>query len=94
VASASLVVQRAFFVVPEPALVLPDVAAIVAAADQSRLTLLGLSPRWRREGLGETRTAIAGATHGPTIFVRRGIRPSAWAPIDAATRFTWSGTGG
>jgi hypothetical protein len=52
-----------------------------------------LSERWRKEGLGETRRAIARSAPSPIVFVRRGERPGALAPATDATRFAWSTPG-
>ncbi len=55
--------------------------------------VLGLSSRWRREGLGSTRAEIARAAPAPILFVRRGTRPGALAPSREYTEFTWSVAG-
>ena len=52
--------------------------------------LAGLSERWREEGLGPTRLAVAERASVPVLFVRRGVRPGALAPPDQLTRFAWS----
>ena len=57
------------------------------------LIVVGLSERWRREGLGETRSQIARDADAPTLFVRRGVRPGALAPRGDVTRFSWSSPG-
>ena len=44
------------------------------------LLVVGLSDRWREEGLGPTRSEIAKAAPAPVLFVRRGVRPGALAP--------------
>jgi hypothetical protein len=90
-ANASLAVQRALGVATEPVLVEPEPAALVAAARNAGLVMVGLSERWRQEGLGRARTALATAGGHPILLVRRGLRPSGLAPRDArGTRFTWS----
>jgi hypothetical protein len=63
---------------------------ILRAADQGGLIVSGLSERWRQEGLGETRVALAIQARPPTLLVRRGLRPSGIAPQQSLTRFTWS----
>jgi hypothetical protein len=63
---------------------------IVSAAEEGGLIVGGLSGRWRQEGLGETRVAMAGRARPPTLFVRRGLRPGGIAPRESVTRFTWS----
>ncbi len=89
-ASASLAVQRALGVPAEPLLVEPEPGALVAAASRFAVACVGLPDRWQRDGLGPTRTALAGRADGPTILVRRGIRPGGLAPRGAETRFTWT----
>ena len=42
------------------------------------------------EGIGSVRTAIAARAGVPTLFVRRGLRPSGVAPNQTLTRFTWT----
>ena len=60
-ASASLAVQRALGVAAEPLLVEPGPDALVAAAADAGVTVVGLSDRWRKDGLGPTRAALAGS---------------------------------
>ena len=55
--------------------------------------MIGLSERWRQEGLGPTRSEIARAAPAPTVFVRRGQRPGALAPASDVTQFGWSSAG-
>jgi DNA-binding SARP family transcriptional activator len=89
-ASASLLVQRAVRVPTEPLLVAPGPEGILGAAADAGLLVFGLSDRWRQEGLGETRLAIAKAAPVPTLLVRKGLRPGGIAPDATMTRFTWS----
>jgi hypothetical protein len=89
---ASLIVQRISGVTTEP-VVVESGAAILQAADGAGLLIIGLSDRWRTEGLGETRSEIAKAATVPVVFIRRGTRPGALAPRGNATRFTWSRAG-
>jgi hypothetical protein len=49
-----------------------------------------LCERLIRDGLGPARTAIATRGDGPTILVRRGVRPGGLAPRGADTRYTWT----
>ena len=53
------------------------------------MTVVGLSERWHKEGLGPTRAALAGSGHS-TLLVRKGLRPGGLAPPENLTRFTWS----
>ena len=89
-ASASLAVQHALGVPAEPLLVEPEAAALVEAAEGAGIVVVGLTERWRREGLGRARTALATAGSAPVLLVRRGVRPGGLAPPDGDTRFTWT----
>jgi nucleotide-binding universal stress UspA family protein len=89
-ANASLVVQQLVGIPATSQLVRPGREGIVDAAANAGLLVLGLSPRWREEGLGEVRSQIARTIPAPTVFVRRGSRPGALAPAGDVTRFTWS----
>jgi hypothetical protein len=89
-ARASLVVQAALGIVAEPALVPPGVDGVLAAAHDGSLLVLGLSERWRAEGIGEARLALAREAPIPTLFIRHGLRPGGLAPPETMTRFTWT----
>ena len=89
-ASASLAVQRALGVDAEPLLVDPSPQSLVDAARDAGLVVVGFTDRWRREGVGRTRTALATAPRQPTLLVRRGLRPGGLSPRTAETRFTWT----
>jgi DNA-binding SARP family transcriptional activator len=88
-ASASLAVQRAMGVPAVPVLVDPDPQALAAAARDSGVVVVGLSERWRTDGLGAARSAVAGIAQ-TVVLVRHGQRPSGVAPRHAATKFTWT----
>jgi Kef-type K+ transport system membrane component KefB len=90
---ASLLVQQYAGIAAEPVMAEPGREGIIEAAQGSGLLVLGLSDRWKQEGLGPTRSEIAKAAPAPTIFVRRGLRPGALAPRGDVTRFTWSSPG-
>jgi DNA-binding SARP family transcriptional activator len=92
-ADASLIVQRTAGVVAEPVLAAPGRAGLAAAAEGAGLLVVGLSERWRDEGLGRARQALAEAPAAPTVLVRRGTRPGGVAPPETRTRFRWSVTG-
>ena len=79
-ASASLMVQQLAGVDAEPVLVEPGEQAVIEAADAAGLVLIGLSPDWRQEGLGEVRGAILRGAKPPVLLVRRGLRPGGLAP--------------
>ncbi len=89
-ASASLVVQSAVGVVSEPSLVPPGVKGMLRAVVGASLLVLGLSERWRVEGLGEARLSLVRAIPAPTLLVRHGLRPGGLAPPGSMTRFTWT----
>ena len=89
-ASASLAVQRTLGVAAEPLLVGPGPDALLAAADDAGLVVVGLSDRWRSEGLGGSRAALAASSRVAVVIVRRGLRPGGLAPREAMTRFTWT----
>jgi DNA-binding SARP family transcriptional activator len=89
-ASVSLAVQQVLGVPSEPLLVEPVPAALTQAAADTGVVVVGLTDRWRQEGLGRVRTALATRTPGSTLLVRRGARPGGLAPREQATRFTWT----
>ena len=89
-ADAGLLVRQATGVATEPLLVTGSRDEIVAAAAGGGLLVVGLSERWRREGLGPTRAEIAKAAPAPVLFVRRGQRPGLFAGRDNVTQFNWS----
>jgi Kef-type K+ transport system membrane component KefB len=93
-ADAGLLAQQFAGVSTEPLLVEGGRDGIVAAARGAGLLVVGLSDRWRKEGLGPTRAEIAKAAPAPVLFVRRGSRPGALAPRGEVTRFGWSLAGG
>jgi DNA-binding SARP family transcriptional activator len=92
-ADASLIIQRTAGIVAEPLLASPGRRGIVALAEGAGLLVVGLSERWREEGLGRVREALAEAPPAPMVFVRRGPRPGGLAPAETRTRFSWSLTG-
>jgi hypothetical protein len=92
IANASLVVQQLAGIPAEPVLV-GSGQEVVEAARGAGLLVVGLSDRWREEGLGLVRSEIAKQAPAPTLFVRRGRRPGALAPPDDQTRFRWSSAG-
>ena len=89
-ADASLIVQRRAGVVAEPLLASPGRSGVLGLAADAGLLVVGLSERWREEGLGRVRSELAGAPPAPTVFVRRGPRPGGLAPPGDPTRFGWS----
>ena len=89
-ARASMLVQQVVGIVTEPVLVRPGEEGVLEAAHDARLLVIGLSDRWPSEGIGSVRLAVAARAGIPTLFVRRGLRPSGVAPNRTVTRFTWT----
>ncbi len=89
-ARASLLVQQVVGIVTEPVLVPAGEDGVLEAARDARIIVVGLSDRWRAEGIGRARLAVAAGANAPTLFVRRGLRPSGVAPSETLTRFTWT----
>jgi Kef-type K+ transport system membrane component KefB len=92
-ANAALLVQQFAGVATGTVVAKPGRDGIVDAASAASLLVVGLSERWRKEGLGETRRQIARAAPAPIVFVRRGEREGALAPAGDTTRFAWSSVG-
>jgi hypothetical protein len=88
---ASLLVRQFASVEPEP--VIADSGGILEAATGAGLLVVGLSQRWRKEGLGQVRSELARAGVAPILFVRRGERQGALAPRSDVTHFAWSSAG-
>ena len=88
-ASASIAIQQLVGIDVEPALADPGPDGLVEAARGAGTVIVGLSPRWRREGLGASRRALL-AADAPTLVVHRGTRPGGLAPRETMTRFTWT----
>jgi hypothetical protein len=83
-------VQQVVGIVTEPVLVSTGETGVLEASRDACLLVVGLSDRWRTEGLGHARLAVASGAKVPTLFVRRGLRPSGVAPTETLTRFTWT----
>jgi hypothetical protein len=92
-ADASLIVQQTVGVVATPLLASPGREGVMALSEGAGLLVVGLSERWRHDGLGTIRTNIAELPPAPTVLVRGGPRPGGLAPPDSHTRFNWSLTG-
>jgi DNA-binding SARP family transcriptional activator len=89
-ASASLAVQRVLGIAAEPVLLAPAARDVLTAAEDAGVVVVGLPERWRRDGLGEVRGALAVDARPPALLVRRGLRPGGLAPRESLTRFTWT----
>jgi DNA-binding SARP family transcriptional activator len=89
-ATASLAIQQVSGVVAEPMIVGPGPEGVVEASPGARMVVLGLSDRWRSEGLGSGRLAVVRSVEAPVLLVRGGVRPGGLAPSESMTRYTWS----
>jgi DNA-binding SARP family transcriptional activator len=89
-ASASLALQRVLGIAAEPVLLAPAAPDVLAAAEGAGVVVVGLPERWRRDGLGTVRSALAADARPPALLVRRGLRPGGLAPQESLTRFTWT----
>jgi hypothetical protein len=87
---ASLAIQQVSGVAPDPVIVSPGPAGVIGATEEAGLTVLGLSDRWRQEGIGAGRLEVARSTRAPVLLVRGGVRPGGLAPSESVTRYTWS----
>lgn len=92
-ASASLIVQRMTGIRVEPVLITSARDSMLEASRDAAALIVGLSDRWKEEGLGPLRTDIARQSEAPTIFVRRGARPGALSGPQTMTRMRWSSAG-
>jgi hypothetical protein len=90
---AGLLVQQYAGIQAEPVMAEVGREGMIDVASGAGLLVIGLSDRWREEGLGPTRSEIAKAAPAPVLFVRRGTRPGALAPREDVTRFSWSSAG-
>src|SRR3954471_3881102 len=89
-ADASLIVQRTAGIVAEPVLAPSGRRGVAEVAQGAGALIVGLSERWREEGLGRARSELADRPPAPTVFVRRGARPGGPARAEPRTRFSWS----
>jgi len=89
-ADASLAVQRVVGVEAEPRLADAAEEALLDAVEPASIVVVGVSPRWRREGIGATRRALVRRARAPVLLVHGGPRPGGLAPRESRTRFSWS----
>jgi len=87
---AGLLVQQYAGIPAESVVAEPGRTGVLEAAEGAGLLVIGLSERWRQEGLGDVRSEIARSAPAATLFVRRGRRPGALAPQADVTQFGWS----
>jgi hypothetical protein len=89
-ATAAVLIQRLVGVATRPVVGPPGAAGVEQAAAAARLVIVGVSERWRSEGLGETRRRLLADVRAPLMIVRRGVRPGALAPPESLTAYSWS----
>jgi hypothetical protein len=89
-ASASLAVQRVAGIPAESQLIAGGTAPLLLASEDAFALVVGLSSRWRREGVGAMRLELARVAATPTLLVRSSLRPAGLAPAASLTRYTWS----
>jgi DNA-binding SARP family transcriptional activator len=89
-ADASLAVQRVVGVDTRPVLAEPTEHGLIAAVEGATCVVAGVSPRWRREGIGDARRALVRHARPPVLLVHRGPGPGGLAPRDSRTRFSWT----
>jgi DNA-binding SARP family transcriptional activator len=89
-ATASLVLQQAAGVTAEPRLAPRGPEAVIEAARDAGVTVVGLPDRWRQHGLDADRLALATRALSSVLLVRAGVRPGGLAPDQSLTRFTWT----
>jgi DNA-binding SARP family transcriptional activator len=87
-ADAALAVQSIVDVDVAP--VLTEPSELAAAVRDAGLVAVGMSPRWRQEGIGEARRALVSEARSAVLLVHRGPRPGVLAPRESRTRFTWT----
>jgi hypothetical protein len=89
-ADASLAVQRVVGVESAPLLSDASEEGIVATVERATLVVVGISPRWRSEGIGAVRRGLVRHPRPPVLLVHRGSRPGGLAPRESRSRFSWS----
>ncbi len=82
--------QRVVGVESEAFLAEPTKEALVKAVDEATLIVVGISPRWRQDGIGQARRALVRDGRAPVLLVHGGARPGGLSPRGSGTRFTWS----
>jgi hypothetical protein len=79
-ADSSLAVQRVVGVEAEPLLAEPSEEGLLRAVDAATIVVVGVSERWRRDGIGDSRRALVRRARPPIVLVHRGRRPGGLAP--------------
>jgi DNA-binding SARP family transcriptional activator len=89
-AHASLAVQGLVGVSASPLLAALSMQALIDAVEDATIVVVGMSARWRSDGIGAIGRALLGGKRRPLVVVRGGPRPGGLAPRDVRTRFSWS----
>lgn len=89
-ADASIAVQRTTSVESTPVLAEPNEEGLATAVESASVVVVGISPRWRSEGVGAVRQALVRADRVPVLLVHAGPRPGGLAPRESRTRFSWT----
>jgi DNA-binding SARP family transcriptional activator len=89
-ANASLAVQRLVGLSGDPLLVDARAEALEEAIAPATVVVVGISSRWRREGVGPVRSVLIRRARPPVVLVHHGPRPGGLAPRDVRTRFSWT----
>jgi DNA-binding SARP family transcriptional activator len=89
-ADASLTVQRVVGVETEPVLANPSTEGLLKAVEPAAIVVVGISERWRKQGIGDSRRVLVRHGRPPILLVHRGLRPGGLAPRETRTRFTWT----
>ncbi len=92
-ADASLLVQRSAGIVAEPVLTKPGREGVAEAAAGAALLVVGLSERWREDGLGRTRAELAADLPRPPSSCVAARAPAGLRPRRRAPSFSWSMAG-
>lgn len=91
-ARASLLLQKTLGITAEPLVVDEGADALVEAVAEAGLVVAGLASLEERRELGSVRLSLVESAAPPVLLVREGLRPSALAPAESLTRYTWSMT--
>ena len=70
--------------------VLADPGGLVEAVADAGVVAVGLSPRWRSEGIGATRRALVRDARPPCCSSTAARARACLAPSESRTRFTWT----
>jgi DNA-binding SARP family transcriptional activator len=88
IARLALAVQQVLGITAEPILVEATIPGLLGALRDTN-PVIGVSERWRSEGIGPFRREILQGTTS-ALILRRGLRPGLLSSSTSATRFAWS----